>query len=410
MDFDLSEQQVAMVDNLRRYLDAAYGFEQRRQYARSPLGYHAAAWQTYAEMGLLAIPFAEADGGLGGSMVDVMLIMRTLGAHLALEPYLSTVVLGGSVLRQAGSAARRRELLSAVAQGRLTLALAHLEPGDRHGDGAVATRARPDGDHYRISGHKTVVLDAPSAQLLIVSCRLDQNGASPPDALRGSTPEALHAAMPREGPVCLFLVDLRAAGVTLRTYPTHEGTRAADVLLDQVVVEASAMLGPAGSGRTVLAQCIDEANVALCSEAVGIMQALNAATLEHVRTRRQFGAPLASFQVIQHRMADMAVAAEQADAITTLAAARIGHAPAAERLRLVSAAKALVCQQARHVGQQAVQLHGGMGLTDELATAHLFKRLSLIGQTFGDADHHLARFAATLSQSGPAGRASVAAW
>ena len=385
MNFDFTEEQLALGDSLRRYLRNEYGFEQRQRHARSELGYSEAAWRTYAEMGLLAVAFPEEVGGLGGGMVDVMGVMQALGSSLALEPFVSTVVLCGSLIDAAGSAQQRRELLALIGAGELKIALAHFEPGRRYGVESVSTSAERHGDGFRLRGHKSVVLDAPSADTLIVSARI-QDRHHIQDAANG------------EGPVALFLVNPKSPGVTVRPYVTHDGARAADVFLDQVEVPAAARLGPQADAdaASALHHALDLANIALCCEAVGIMAALNANTLDYVKTRKQFGVPIGSFQVIQHRLADMIVAKEQADAITTLAAARAADAEPAERSRLASAAKALVCQQARFVGQQAVQLHGGMGLAYEYSTGHYFKRLTTIGLTFGDADTHLARFSATL--------------
>ena len=380
MNFDFTEEQLALGESLRRYLRNEYGFEQRQRYARSELGYSELAWRTYADMGLLAVAMPEDVGGLGGSMVDVMLVMQALGSSLALEPFVSTVVLCGNLIAAAGSAQQRGELLPLIGAGRLKVALAHFEPGHRYDVQAVATTAQRHGDNFRLGGHKSVVLDAPSADMLIVSARICAAG----DAANG------------EGPMALFLVDPRAPGVTLRTYVTHDGARAADVFLDQVEVHASAQLGSQADAVSGLEHALDLANIALCCEAVGIIGALTANTLDYVKTRKQFGVPIGSFQVVQHRLADMNVAKEQADAIATLAAAKAAEQLPAERSRLASAAKALVCQQARFVGQQAVQLHGGMGLANEHSTGHYFKRLTVIGLTFGDADTHLARFSATL--------------
>lgn len=377
MNFDFTEEQLALGDSLRRYLRHDYGFEQRQRHARSELGYSEPAWRTYAEMGVLAIAFPEEAGGLGGSMVDVMLVMQALGSSLALEPFVSTVVLCGKLIEVAGSAQQRRELLASIGAGDLKMALAHFEPGRRYDVESVSTRAERRGDSFRLSGDKSVVLDAPSADTLIVSARIE-------DAANGA------------GEVALFLVDPKSPGVTLRPYVTHDGARAADVFLDRVELHASARLGAQADAVSAIHHALDLANIALCCEAVAIIDTLNANTLDYVKTRKQFGVPIGSFQVVQHRLADMIVAKEQADAITTLAAARAADAAPAERSRLASGAKALVCQQARFVGQQAVQLHGGMGLAYEHSTGHYFKRLTVIGLTYGDADTHLARFSATL--------------
>ena len=371
MDFNYTEEQLALQDTLRRFIAKDYPFEHRRALAKSAEGFDRSAWKVFADFGILALPFHEDFGGLNGNAVDSMLVMEMLGRGLALEPYVSTVVLCGGLIRDAGSAAQKEVLLPAIAGGELMLALAHYEPGSRYALDHVVTTTTPAGSGWKLDGTKAVVLGAPSADKLIVSAR-DGKGVS------------------------LFLVDARAPGVTLRAYPTQDGARAADVKLAGVQVGADAMIGPAGSALTIIERAIDYANAALCAEAVGIMSALNEVTLEYLKTRKQFGVPIGKFQALQHRMADMVIATEQARSMTTLAAVRADSNDAAERSRAVAAAKAYVTQSARLVGQQAVQLHGGMGVVDELNVGHYFKRLTMIGLSFGDADYHLGRFSDTL--------------
>jgi len=371
MDFNYTEEQLALQDTLRRFIARDYPFEHRRALAKSADGFDRAAWRTFADFGILALPFHENFGGLNGNAVDTMLVMEMLGRGLALEPYVPTVVLCGGLIRDAGSAAQKEALLPAIAGGELMLALAHFEPGARYELDRVATTATAAGSGWQLDGAKAVVLGAPSADKLIVSAR-DGKGLS------------------------LFLVDARAPGVTLRAYPTQDGTRAADVRLDKVAVGADALIGAAGGALPAIERALDYANAALCAEAVGIMSALNEVTLEYLKTRKQFGVPIGKFQALQHRMADMVIATEQARSMATLAAVRVDSRDAAERSRSVAAAKAYVTQSARLVGQQAVQLHGGMGVVDELNIAHYFKRLTMIGLTFGDADYHLGRFSDTL--------------
>jgi len=371
MDFNYTEEQLALQDTLRRFIARDYPFEHRRALAKSADGFDRAAWRTFADFGILALPFHENFGGLNGNAVDTMLVMEMLGRGLALEPYVPTVVLCGGLIRDAGSAAQKEALLPAIAGGELMLALAHFEPGARYELDRVATTATAAGSGWQLDGAKAVVLGAPSADKLIVSAR-DGKGLS------------------------LFLVDARAPGVTLRAYPTQDGTRAADVRLDKVAVGADALIGAAGGALPAIERALDYANAALCAEAVGIMSALNEVTLEYLKTRKQFGVPIGKFQALQHRMADMVIATEQARSMATLAAVRVDSTDAAERSRSVAAAKAYVTQSARVVGQQAVQLHGGMGVVDELNVAHYFKRLTMIGLAFGDADYHLGRFSDTL--------------
>jgi alkylation response protein AidB-like acyl-CoA dehydrogenase len=371
MNFNYTEEQLALQDTLRRFIAKDYAFEHRRALAKSADGFDHAAWKTFADFGILALPFPEDFGGLNGTAVDSMLVMEMLGRGLALEPYLSTVVLGGGLIRDAGSTAQKEELLPAIAGGELMLALAHHEAGGRYALDRIATTATASAGGWKLDGAKAVVLGAPAAGKLIVSAR----GA------KG---------------ISLFLVDAKAPGLTLRAYPTQDGARAADIRLSGVQVGADALIGPAGGGLPITERAIDYANAALCAEAVGIMSALNEITLEYLKTRKQFGVPIGKFQALQHRMADMVIATEQARSMATLAAVRADSTDAAERSRAVAAAKAYVMQSARLVGQQAVQLHGGMGVVDELNVGHYFKRLTMIAMTFGDIDFHLGRFSDTL--------------
>jgi alkylation response protein AidB-like acyl-CoA dehydrogenase len=371
MNFNYTEEQLALQDTLRRFIAKDYAFEHRRALTKSADGFDRTAWKTFADFGILALPFHEDFGGLNGTAVDTMLVMEMLGRGLALEPYVSTVVLCGGLIRDAGSVAQKEALLPAIAGGELMLALAHHEPGGRYELDRVATTATPTGSGWQLDGAKAVVLGAPSADKLIVSAR---NGSG----------------------LSLFLVDTKAAGVTLRAYPTQDGARAADISLAKVAVGADALIGTAGNALPAIERALDYANAALCAEAVGIMSALNEVTLEYLKTRKQFGVPIGNFQALQHRMADMVIATEQARSMATLAAVRADSSDAAERSRSVAAAKAYVSQSARLVGQQAVQLHGGMGVVDELNVSHYFKRLTMIGLTFGDVDFHLGRFSDTL--------------
>jgi alkylation response protein AidB-like acyl-CoA dehydrogenase len=377
MDFNLSEEQTAIQDSLKRYLAKDYGFEQRRALTKSELGHSAEAWATYAELGLLALPFPESAGGLGGNAIDTMIISETLGTALALEPFIPSVVVAGSLVNDIGTPAQRDTLLGGITQGTTLATLAHQEPGARYNLNHVATTAKKDGNGWSLSGHKSVVLSAPSANKLLVSARtsgaaFDANGVS------------------------LFVVDAKAAGVSIRAYGTQDGQRAGDVLLKDVKVGADALLGAVNQALPAIEHAIERGIAALCAEAVGVMTTLNAQTLEYLKNRKQFGQPIGKFQALQHRMADMAIAAEQARSMALLAAVKVDSADAAERRRCVSAAKAYIGQSARTVGQGAVQMHGGMGVTDELMASHLFKRLTVISATFGDVDHHLGKFSDSL--------------
>ena len=374
MDFNYTDEQNALRDTLSRYIVKDYPFEARRALAKSADGFSREHWKQFAELGLLALPFPEDFGGLsvtGGNAVDTLLVMEAFGRGLVLEPYQSTVIVGGGLVRDAGSAAQKEALLPAVAGGERMLALAHFERGARYEVSRVDTAAKADGGGWKLSGAKGVVLGGGSADTLLVSA---------------STGKGLS----------LFLVDARAKGVAVRNYMTQDGARAAEIALDNVAVGADALVGPEGGALPLIERALDYGIAALCAEAVGIMAALNEATLEYLKTRKQFGQAIGRFQALQHRMVDMVIATEQSRSMAMMAAVKADSADAAERRRAVSAAKAYIGQQARFVGQQAVQLHGGMGVVDELNVSHYFKRLTMIDLTFGNTDHHLGLFSDML--------------
>ena len=371
MDFNYTEEQLALQDTLRRFISRDYGFEHRRALVKSDDGFDRDAWATYAELGILALPCPEDFGGLNGNAVDSMLVMEMLGRGLTLEPYLSSVILCGGLIRDAASTAQKENYLPSIAEGKHMLALAHFEAGGRYETGHVNSTALRNSDGWALTGRKAVVLGAASAQTLLVSARTGDG-------------------------ISLFLVDAQSVGISLRAYPTQDGARAAEIELNQVQIGPETQIGETGEALPIIERALDYANAALCAEAVGIMAALNEITLEYLKTRKQFGTPIGKFQALQHRMADMVIATEQARSMAILAAVRVDSADAAERRRAVAAAKAYVTQSARLVGQQAVQMHGGMGVVDELNVGHYFIRLTMIGLTFGDADYHLGRFSDTL--------------
>jgi alkylation response protein AidB-like acyl-CoA dehydrogenase len=381
MEFNYSEEQLALQDTLQRFISRDYDFDKRRAFAKSDLGFSAAAWSQYAELGLLALPFPEDFGGLGGNGVDVMLVMEQFGQGLLLEPYLSTVVTCGGLIRDSGSDALKEKLLPQIAEGKLKLSLAAYEASGRYDLSYVAATAHENGGSWRLSGRKTVVLDGASADYFLVSAR---SGGKTAD---------------RDG-VSLFLVPRDAKGLTLAAYPTQSGARAADLLLENVTVGAEAMVGLAGKALPILERAVDRANAALCAEAVGIINALNQATLNYLKTRKQFGVAIGTFQALKHKMADMLIAAEQSRSMAIIAAVHADSSDTAERHRAISAAKAYIGQSGRLVGQHAVQMHGGMGVVDELNVSHYFKRLTMIDLTFGDADYQLASFSETLKPTG----------
>ncbi|HYD78420.1 MAG TPA: acyl-CoA dehydrogenase family protein [Paucimonas sp.] len=370
MDFNFTDEQKQFADALRRWIEKDYSFEARNKIVYSERGISDEAWATLAELGMTALPIPEEQGGFNGSAVDLMVVMHELGRGLVVEPYFATV-LGAEFLKRAGG---QESLLERIAGGELKLACALHERQSRHDLFDIATTAAANGDGYRINGAKTVVVHGAQAGMLIVSAR---TGGAQRD-LDG---------------ISLFAVPAAAAGVLIRDYRTIDNQRAADITFSNVQVPASALLGQAGAAWDMLDAVADFGCALLCAEAVGAMEALNAATLDYLKTRQQFGVPIGKFQALQHRMADMFMHLEQARSMAMLAAAKAEAADAVERRRTVSAAKARIGQALKFVGQQAIQLHGGMGVTNELPAAHYFKRLTMIDVTLGDNDHHLARFA-----------------
>jgi pimeloyl-CoA dehydrogenase small subunit len=370
MDFGLSDEQKLLKDSVESLLADRYGFEARRGYAQERDGFSSVMWAQYAELGLLALPFDEKYGGINGSGVDTMLVMEAFGRALVLEPYVATVVLCGSLLRLGGSAQQRDRYLPKIARGELTMALAHSEPQARYALPDVKTAARKEGDGYILDGAKTLVLHGDSAGAFIVSARVSG------------------AQRDTDGLV-LFVVDANANGLTRRGYATTDGQRAAELTLTSVRVPADSVLGTPGKAYPLIEKVIDIALAAQCAEAVGAMSAMHEMTIDYLKTRKQFGVPIGSFQVLQHRAAEMLIALEQARSMAMLAAMTAEDDDAAARRRAISAAKVQICNSGRLIGQQATQLHGGIGMTMEYAVGHYFKRVTAIAATFGDAAHHL---------------------
>ena len=376
MDFDLSEEQQLLKDSIDRLTADRYTFEKRKTYQASAEGWSRELWAQYAELGLLALPFAEADGGFGGGPIETMLAMEAFGRVLALEPYFATVVLAGGVLRRAASDAQRQALIPQVAAGELIVALAHNEPQSRYDLFDIATIARRDGGAFVLDGEKGLVLHGDSADKLIVAARTSGARRDPSG-------------------IGLFLVAGDAQGLTRRGYATQDGGRAAEITLAGVRVAAEDAIGDTAGGLAILESAADEAIAALCAEAVGAMDEALKQTVAYLKTRKQFGMTIGSFQALQHRASDMVVALEQARSMACYAAMMANEANIAERRKAISAAKIQIGQSARFIGQQAVQLHGGMGMTMETMIGHLFKRLSMIERQFGDVDHHLEKLAET---------------
>ena len=378
MDFRYTDEQLGLQETLQRWIARDYGFEQRRELSRSPLGYSPEAWAHLADQGLLALPFPEEFGGLGGNHVDLMVVMEQVGRGLLLEPYWSTVVLCGGLIRDSAAKALQQRVLPEIAAGRLKLALAAYEEAGRYQLSHVECVAARRGDTgWTLSGAKTAVLDLPSADFVLVSAR---TGGRVSDT---------------DG-ISLFLVKRDAPGLTVSEYQTQSGGRAGELRLEAVAVDDADVVGEVGQAHAALERATDAAIAGLCAESLGIATALNEATLNYLKTRKQFGVPIGTFQALQHRMADMYIAAEQIRSMAIVAAVSADSDDFAERHRAIAGAKAYIGQAARFVGQQAVQLHGGMGIVDELIVSHYFKRLTMIDLTLGDADYHLAQYSDTL--------------
>ncbi len=382
MDFNLTGEQQMLGDTVQRWAAKEYGFERRRAILGSPDGWSRDVWKQLAEMGLLALQVPEEHGGMGAGAVETMLAMNAFGRALLLEPYLSSAVLATGLVRELGTAAQKKALLPGLAGGEIIAVPAHGEEGSRHDLEEVATTATRSGDGWTLAGRKALVPHAPAADLLLVSARTS-----------GRPGEAAG--------ISLFAVDRKARGLTLEPRTMLDGIRAADVTLGEVRATRDDLLGPEGGALPALAAVWDRGIAALCAEAVGALQAILDATVEYAKARKQFGVPIGKFQALQHRMADMLIHAEQARSMSYLAAMRCGDPDAVLRGRALSAAKVVVGRACRFVGQQAVQIHGGMGVVDELAATHVFRRLTAIELSLGDTEHHLERFV----RLGQAGRA-----
>src|SRR5271167_304903 len=374
MDFDLSEEQRLLKESLDRLIGDRYAFEQRKGYAQSPEGWSRELWAQFAEFGLLGLPFEDRHGGSAAGPVETMIAMEAFGRALVLEPYLATVVLGGGFLRHGGSAEQLAALIPKIADGSLTFAFAHTERQSRYDLHDVETRAVRGGAGWVIDGEKGVVLHGDTADKLIVTARV---GGGRRD---------------RDG-VAVFIVDGKAAGVSRRGYPTQDGLRAAEITLAGVRVGPEGVLGEPGEGLPLVERVVGEAIAALCAEAVGAMAAMHELTVEYLKTRRQFGREIGSFQILQHRAVEMLIALEQARSMAMLGTMMASEVNAAERRNALSAAKVQIGRSGRLIGQQAIQLHGGIGMTMEYKVGHYFKRVTMIDSMFGDADFHLRELA-----------------
>jgi alkylation response protein AidB-like acyl-CoA dehydrogenase len=369
MDFEYNDEQRMLADSVGRWLDSAYRFEDFRRFAADHRQ-SGANWGQLAELGVLSVNIAEADGGLGGGAIETLLVMQAFGRALVVDPFVGTAVIAVALLNAERAWTRRSELLRQIAAGSRRVALAALEPDSRFDLARVSTTATASGAQFVLSGRKAVVMHGDTADELIVVARTS-------------------GAADSEAGLSLFVVDARTPGIAIQGFPTIDGQRAAEIELREVQVPATALLGGLDAGFAPLEWAVDRAIAALCAEAVGAMEKLLEFTAEYLRTRKQFGQPIGRFQALQHRIADMAVALEQSRSMALLAAARIDDPSRIERRRAISAAKAMIGRSGRFVGQQAVQLHGGMGMTDEIPIGYYFKRLTAIDMSWGNVEHHV---------------------
>jgi alkylation response protein AidB-like acyl-CoA dehydrogenase len=389
MDFSLTEEQTLLADSVTRFIDNEYRFEKRQRIAASEEGYSRDMWRNFADLGWTAVPFPEADGGLGGGAIETTLLMEAFGRGLVLEPFLPTVVLAGGVLKRCATPAQKERWLLPLIGGELQAALAFAEPQGRFDPLDIVTTATADGHHFVINGRKALVPNGRAADLLVIPARTEggAHDGTPIDRIGGT----------RDGtPIALFAVAADAAGVQRRGYRTVDGHNAAEIVLDQVRVPAGSVLGPVGGGAEILLDVLCDGTLALCAEAFGILRALQEKTVEYTKNRVQFSVPVASFQALQHRMVDMFIGREQIRSLLTWSV-MLAAAGAPETRRAVSALKYQIGTTGRLIAQEAVQLHGGMGMTWELDIAHYFKRFSAIEILFGNADYHLDRFRQLVS-------------
>ena len=373
MDFSFSEEQALLKDSVEKFVQNDYTFDVRQKVVRTDQGFSTSTWKTFAELGWLSVPFPESVGGFGGKSVDMMLLLEQFGRGLVVEPFVATVVLAGGAIRLGGTAEQQNAWLPGIIDGSRQGALAYAEPQGRFNLADLVTTAKGDADGYVLNGYKAVVLNGPAADFLVVSARTSGGQRD------------------RDG-VSLFIVDAKAAGISRRDYPTVDAFRASEITLTNVRVGKDARLGTEGKGYALLEQVIDEGILAIGSEAVGCMEVLYKNTVEYTKTREQFGQPIGKFQVLQHRMVDMFMEHEQSKSLMYMAAMKMDEGYGDAARKTVSAFKVQVGTSGRFVGQNAVQLHGGMGMTDELSIGHFFKRVTIIDTLFGNVDYHLKRF------------------
>jgi len=372
MNFSLSAEQQMLQDSISRFVQKDYDFDSRMKLVKSDVGYSKDNWKLFAELGWLMVPFSEADGGLGGSAADLMVVMEELGKGIVIEPFLATTVLAGGVIAKLGSDGQKESLLGGIMDGSLQLALAYSEPKSRYELANVATTAKENNLGYILNGHKAVVLNAGAADKIIVAARTSGQ------------------ANDKDG-ISLFIVDANSEGVAIQAYRTQDGGRAAEVRLENVLVSGDQLLGKEGEALPAIESVLDRATLAICAEAVGAMEVIIQKTVEYTKTRVQFGVPIAKFQALQHRMADMFIEQQQAKSIVLMAAMKLDQ-DSDDSSKSIAAMKSLVGRASRKVGQEAIQIHGGIGVTDELDVGHYFKRMTMIELLFGNSDYQTQRF------------------
>ena len=374
MDFSFSEEQTLLRNSVEKYLADNYTFENWRKFTRAEPGRDPVHWQQFAELGLLAASLPEDFGGLGGGAVENMVVMEEFGKALVVEPFVPTVVVGGGMIARDGSKELKDEVLPRIAGGESIISFAFAEPKSRFNLGDVSTTAKKQGASYVLNGSKAVVIGAPWADTLLVTARTaggqrDEKGVS------------------------VFLVDKKSKGIATRDYPTVDGQRASEITLENVEVPASRVIGEADNGLALVERAADDAIAAYCAEATGAMKVLVDTTVEYSKTRKQFGVPIGKFQALQHRMVDMFTSYQQSLSMTLMVTLHLNE-DAAARKKAASAAKVQIGRAGRYVGQEAVQIHGGIGMTDELNVGHYFKRLTMLDTLYGNVDYHLKRYAA----------------
>jgi alkylation response protein AidB-like acyl-CoA dehydrogenase len=372
MDFSLSEEQQMLQNSIARFVQNDYDFESRSKLVKNDTGYSLEHWKLFAELGWLMVPFSEDEGGLGGSATDLMVVMEEFGKGIVIEPFLATAIIGGGLISKAGNAQQKETLISGIMDGSLQLAFAYAEPKSRYNLAQVETSAKKNGEGFELNGHKAVVLNGPNANKIIVSARTSGQASD-------------------EDGISLFVIDADSDGVEVQAYRTQDGARAADIILTNVHVTPEQLLGSEGDALPVIKSVLDRATLAICAEAVGAMEVATAKTVEYTKTRVQFGVPIAKFQALQHRMADMFIEQQQAKSIVLMAAMKLDQEDS-DTSKAVAAMKSLVGRASRKVGQESVQIHGGIGVTDELDVGHYFKRMTMIDLWFGTSDHHTQQF------------------